>query len=176
MQEILIALAIGILIGAVGLYFFFRKSHLSNHPTLSSSTYSSQEVESLLFKAGYTIVTKQPKASILTTIDDKEHLGTLNTDYIVQKEKEKYVVVVKTGQEAGDPLDPIFRRRLIELQAAYGTKALLMVDPNEGSVHSVNFRFVRERNLDGIFRVFIGAFIIGVIIGIIWMLVQLHLF
>lgn len=176
MQEVLIALAVGVLIGAIGLYFFYRKSHLSNHPTLSSSSYSSQEVESLLFKSGYTIVTKQPKASILTTIDNKEHLGTLETDYIVQKEKEKFVVMVKTGQEAGDPLDPIFRRRLIELQAAYGTKAVLLVDPNEGSVHSVSFRYIREKSLDAFFRVLLGVFIVGVIIGIIWMMVQLHLF
>jgi hypothetical protein len=176
MREVLIALAIGILIGAIGLYFILRKRQPSNHSVINSSLYSSEQVESLLFKAGYSIVTKQPKATIVTTIDEKDHLGTLEADYLVEKEKQKYIVLVKSSQKVADPLDPIYRRRLIELQTAFGNVELLLVDPNEASVHSVSFRFIRERSIDGFFRVLIGIFIVATIIGIIWMMVQLRLF
>ncbi|MDI6731790.1 MAG: hypothetical protein QME05_04350 [Candidatus Margulisbacteria bacterium] len=177
MREVLTALVVGIFIGALLLYLWYKKAQrFSNPSTQQSISYSPQEVESLLFKAGYTIVTKQPKATIITEIDGKEHLGTLEADYLVAKEKRQYVVFIKTSQGTSDPLEPVFRRRLVELQTAFGTEALLLVDPEAGEVEEISFRFPRERRIDGLFRLLIAVFIVAVVIGIIWMLVQLRLF
>ena len=176
MQEVLIALVVGILVGALVIYLWLNKAHRYNASSNRPVSYSPQEVESLLFKAGYTIVTKQPKASVITEIDGKEHLGTLESDYLVEKAKQKFIVLVKAGQGPIDPLEPVFRRRLVELQTAFGTEALLLVTPEAGEIEEIAFRFPHERSIDGLFRVLIGVFIVAVVIGIIWMMVQLRLF
>lgn len=176
MPELVAALLFGIFVGGLAIFWWLKKTHRLDTLSRYPNSYSPQAVESLLFKAGYLIVAKQPKASIITEVDGKEHLGTLEADYLVAKGKEKDMVFVKTGQVALDPLEPIFRRRLVELQTVFGTEALLLVDPEAGSIQEIAFRFPRERSIDGLFRVLLGVFIVFVIIGIIWMLVQLRLF
>lgn len=140
------------------------------------STSPKDNSENLLRKAGYQILGKNQKESVLVRVDGKDHLGSLEAEYTVRKGGKSYVVVVKRGEGVFDPTEPIFRRKLIEYDRAFGLKGILLVDPEEGEIHEVSFKFPRERGIDFYFQFFIALFIIFVLIGIIWLMVQARLF
>ena len=75
-----------------------------------------------------------------------------------------------------DPNEPTLRRRILEHHRVFSQDGVLVLDPNQGRIHSVNFRFPREWNVDKLFRMLIGLFIILGVIGIIWMLAAIKLF
>ncbi len=133
------------------------------------------EAERILRSAGYEIVDRQPKVTIIIGVNGQDHAGYLQADYLVKRAKEKFVVVVKQG-EGNDPTEPIFRRKLLELEHVFAPDGLLLLDLNEGRIDRVEFAFPRERNLDRFFRGLIWLFIILGALGIIWLLVTIRLF
>lgn len=133
------------------------------------------EVERILEAAGYEIVSRQPKATVITGVNDQEHVGSLEADFLVKKNKEQYLVLVKQG-EGNDPTEPVFRRKLLELDYVFAPSGLLLLDPSEGRIDRVKFSFPRERNLDVFFRGLIWLFIILGGLGIIWLMVTIRLF
>ena len=141
---------------------------------LSIST--KDEAGKLLKKHGFQILGKNQKESILVNLDGKDHLGSLEAEYTAEKKGKKFVVVVKRGEGSFDPTDPVFRRKLIEYDRAFGLKGILLVDPEAGEIHSVSFKFPRERGLDFYFQFLIALFIIFGVIGIIWLMIAVRLF
>lgn len=137
--------------------------------------FSEKEVEGFLQRAGYEILGKKQRETVITNIDGKDRFGYIEADYTVRKGRKKYVVVVQSGVEAVDPNEPMLRRKLLEHDHVFSPDALLVLDLSRGEIHEVSFRFPRERSLDFFFRFLIALFIILTIVGIIWMLVQLHL-
>jgi hypothetical protein len=53
---------------------------------------------------------------------------------------------------------------------------LLILDPASGQLTPIAFQFPNPRNIDSFFQVITVIFVIMVIIGIIWLLVQSRLF
>ena len=137
--------------------------------------FSAREAESLLQRSGYRIYGKKQKETIITVVDGKEHLGYVEADYLAGKNKKKYPVLVHVGEGSPDPNEPVLRRRILEHQQAFFRQGVLVLDPAQGRIHLVNFRFPREWNLDQLFRALIGLFIILGVIGIIWMLTAIKL-
>jgi hypothetical protein len=175
MQELFFAVIAGVLIGALLMWFWLRRRESLSSSVAPALAYSPKDVETFLQKSGYTIKTKRPKGSIITTINGKEHLGSCETDYLVTKNNKYYAVVVKSGAGPNDVLEENLRCRLIEQAAAFAVNAVLFVDLSSQEIQEVTFRFPQEKNLDTPFQVLIGIFIVLVIIGIIWMMVQLRL-
>jgi len=136
---------------------------------------SQKDAEKLLKRAGFRIKQKKPRKTVMTVIDGKEHVGYLETDYIVRKDKRNYVVMVHSGIGEVDPNEPNYRRHLLEHDRVFKQDALLVVDLTKGRLHTVQFRFPHEYSLDFFFRFLIAVFIISLIIGIIWMLATLKL-
>lgn len=140
------------------------------------STSPRDEVEKLLRRSGYQILGKNQKEIIIAYIDGKDHLGDLAAEYTVRKAGKSYVVVTKSGEGEFDPTEPALRRRLIEYDRTFGLNGVLIVDPQEGKIHEVRFKFPRERGIDFYFQFIIALFILLVVIGIIWLMVNLKLF
>ncbi|MBI5078929.1 hypothetical protein HZB08_02795 [Candidatus Saganbacteria bacterium] len=132
-------------------------------------------VENSLKQAGYQILGKQPKEGIIIRVDGKEHLGSLSADYTARKDGKSYVVVVKKGEGDFDAADPALRRRLIEYDRAFGLNGVLLIDPEEGEIHKIGFKFPRERNFDFYLQFAAALFIISAVIGIIWLLARVRL-
>jgi hypothetical protein len=133
-------------------------------------------VENQLKRHGYQILGKNQKESILVNVDGRESLGSLEAEFTVEKAGKKYVVVVKRGDGSFDPTDPVFRRKLIELDRAFGLNGIILVDPEAAEIHAVGFKFPRERGLDFYFQFFSALFIIAIVVGIIYLMVQVKLF
>lgn len=134
-----------------------------------------RSAENFLRQVGYQILGKRQKGAIITCIDGKDHLGSLEAEYTARKDGKNYVVIVRGGEGEWDPAEPALRRRLLEYDRVFGLNGVLLVDPSEGTIHAVNFKFPRERGIDFYFQ-FLGAlFLILLIIGIIWLLVKVKL-
>jgi hypothetical protein len=99
----------------------------------------------------------------------------LEADYEVAREKQKYIVVVKTSTGTAEASDPLWRRRLLEAAQVFGRRWVLFVDPEQAEIQAVTFRFPKEKGLEVIFRWLIGLFIILLVFAIIWLLVNAHL-
>ena len=77
---------------------------------------------------------------------------------------------------SGDPTEPELRRKLIEYDRVFGLSGVLLIDPEKNEIQEVVFKIPRERGLDFYFQ-FLGAvFLILLVIGIIWLMVQMRLF
>lgn len=134
------------------------------------------EIEKLLKKSGFQILGKNQKETVIVRVDGKDHLGSLEAEYTVRKDGKSYVVVAKRGEGNFDPTEPALRRALIEYDRVFGLNGVLLVDPEEGKIHKVSFKFPRERGIDFYFQFFIALFIIAAVIGIIWLMATIKLF
>ena len=173
---IILSLIVGIILGFIFFLILMRRVATRQAPKTSEvPAYSEKEVENLLLRHGYQIEQKRPRQNILTIIDGREHFGYIEADYQVKKHKNTYLVLVKTQSSSFDPNEPISRRKLLEIDYAFSPQAILWVDPDQAEVHEVNFSFPQERGIDVFFRWLIILFIILLIIGIIWLLVQARL-
>lgn len=175
--QVAISLSIGIVLGALLFYIFssFLASRKAQTQSLAPR-FSEKDAESLLRKAGFGILGKGLKETIITNVDGKDHFGYLEADYTVRKNRKTYVVVVRVGEESADPAEPGLRRKLLEFKRVFSPDGILILDLNNGGIHEVGFRFPHERDIDFFFRFLMGLFLILAVAGIIWMMVQLRLF
>lgn len=141
-----------------------------------STSPKNSEAEKLLKKNGYEILARNKKESIVVRYNGKEHFGSLEADYVVRKAKKQFVVFEKKGETPFDPTEPALRRKLIEFERVFGLNGILLVDPDEGEINPVTFKFPKDRGLDFYFQFLAALCIIGVVIGIIWLMVWVKLF
>ncbi|MFH1576186.1 MAG: hypothetical protein ABID35_01435 [Candidatus Margulisiibacteriota bacterium] len=176
-STILLSILIGVVIGLL-LFFLLGKIWGRSGKTAEGevSRFSEKEAESLLRRAGFQILGKKRRETVITVIDGKDHFGYLEADYIVRKNRRKYAVAVHIGEGSPDPNEPSLRRRLLEYDRGFALDGQLVLDLNRGEIHTVRFKFPREWNIDAFFRLLIAVFIIFLVIGIIWVLVTLKLF
>jgi hypothetical protein len=172
----IISILAGVILGALLFYFISKLLSRGKYVAAPSGIrFSESEAEGLLQKAGYQILGKRQKETVIARIDGKDHFGYIEADYTVRKNKRKYVAVVHSGEGEPDPNEPSYRRRLLEYDRVFSPEALLVLDLNQGEIHEVSFSFPRERGIDFFFRFLIALFIILMVVGIIWLLVQLRL-
>lgn len=176
MQVVLLSVLIGLVLGAF--LFYVLSSWTRGKQEIQSAVprFSEKDAEAILRKAGFSILGKHQKETIITNIDGKDHFGYVEADYTVKKDRRSYAVVVHSGEGSADPNEPNFRRVLLEHNRAFSGDGILVLDLNKGELHEVYFRFPHERNIDFFFRFLSGLFIVLLVIGIIWLLVTLKLF
>ncbi|MFH1825805.1 MAG: hypothetical protein ABH823_00750 [bacterium] len=176
-EQLLFPILIGVIAGGV---LFFLLSKLFGRKEIAPASniprFSEQDAERLLKNAGYTILGKRQKETVITRVDGKDHLGYLEADYTVRGGRNRYVVVVHTGEGAADPNEQNFRRRLMEYSRVFSGHAVLVLDLNKGEIHEVSFKFPHERNIDFFFQFLLAIFFIVVALGAVWVLVTLKLF
>lgn len=175
-EALIIPLIIAVIIGLLLFLLLIRRWHNNNESADHAPRFDEKAVEDLLKKSGYKILGKYVKESIITNIEGKDHFNYLEADYLVEQLKDKYVVVVKTGEGPTDANEATMRRRLLEFHRVFRSKGIILLDPHDAELHRVTFRFPHERNLDFFFNFLVGVFIVATVVGIIWMLVTLKLF
>ncbi|MFH1361542.1 MAG: hypothetical protein ABIH69_02670 [bacterium] len=172
----LIWLGIGLVLGAL-LFFVFHRLMIRGKYVAQSDKplFSEKEAENLLKKNSYVIIGRRLRETVITNINGSDHFGYIQADYLVEKLKKRFPVLVFAGEGSPDPNEENFRRRLLELDKAYRLDGVLVLNLNKMEIYQTRFRFPRERNIDFYFRFLGGLFIIAAVIGIIWLLVHMGL-
>ena len=97
----------------------------------------------MLRRAGFRIVARQARTWWSPRIDGEPFETELRADYLVEAEGELFVAEVKTGDEAPRLATAATRRQLLEyhvaFSAAYGARGVLLVCPELGRIHRVEF-------------------------------------
>jgi Holliday junction resolvase-like predicted endonuclease len=101
----------------------------------------------MLRAEGYTIVAVQVRTWWSPIVDGEPHEIELRADYLVELDGELLVAEVKTGDEAPRIATAATRRQLLEYHVAfavaYGAEGVLLVCPELGTIHRVEFPLPR---------------------------------
>jgi Holliday junction resolvase-like predicted endonuclease len=97
----------------------------------------------LLRRAGFRIVARQARTRWAPLIDGEPLETELRADYLVEAHGELLVAEVKTGNEAPSLATAATRRQLLEYCVAFDVDGVLLVCPERGSIHRVEFPLPR---------------------------------
>jgi hypothetical protein len=93
----------------------------------------------MLKRAGFRIVARQARTWWAPLVDGEPHETELRADYLVESDGELLVAEVKTGDEAPRLTTAATRRQLLEYLVAFGVDGVLLVCPERGTIHRVEF-------------------------------------
>jgi len=103
----------------------------------------------MLRRAGFRIVAVQARTRWAPLIDGEPHETELRADYLVEAHGELLVAEVKTGDVAPSLSTAATRRQLLEYHVAFAADGVLLVCPELGSIHRVEFpQLTRARFID----------------------------
>ncbi|MBI5699304.1 hypothetical protein HZC35_03215 [Candidatus Saganbacteria bacterium] len=129
------------------------------------------ETENLLVRNGYRILSRDKKRPLLIKADGQSHLSEITAELLVEKEKAGYAVL---SGPVLDPTDTVLRRRLTETAFVFKTPHLLYVDLENHKIHKIGLELPRPES-EAFLLYLVALFIILIIAGIIWLLIQLKL-
>jgi hypothetical protein len=103
------------------------------------------EAAALLRRAGFRIVAVQARTRWAPLIDGVPHETELRADYLVEAGGELLVAEVKTGDVAPKLSTAATRRQLLEYHVAFAADGVLLVCPELGAIHRIEFPRVTRR-------------------------------
>lgn len=165
----------GAVIGSI-FFFFAGRALLSMKMSrrVELAQFSEKEAEELLKKKGFRIIGKQKQADIVTYIDGKPNLGFVRADFLVEKNGKKFVAEVKAGELVSDPTEPSTRRQLLEYKFAYKPYGILLVNMLDKSIHKIDFELPSYAE-DKIFKLILGALVVIIVLGILWIFASIKI-
>lgn len=98
-----------------------------------------QVAREILTRYGFTIVSHQHREQSHFYVDRERVSIEVRLDFVVEKEGQRYVAEVKTGQHAPDPSWPATRRQLLEYALIFPDWPILLVDVPAQKVHLIEF-------------------------------------
>jgi hypothetical protein len=93
----------------------------------------------LLADAGYLVIDEQACLTWTVHCDGAPVAIELRCDAIVTRDGRRLVAEVKTGDHAPSLATAATRRQLLEYAVAYRADGVLLVDPEAGAIHEVDF-------------------------------------
>ena len=102
----------------------------------------------MLRRAGFRIVAAQARTRWAPRIDGEPQPTELRADYLVEALGELLVAEVKTGDAAPNLTTAATRRQLLEYHVAFAADGVLLVCPERGAIHRIEFPFDRARRAD----------------------------
>ena len=97
------------------------------------------QAAALLEAAGFTIVERQARVTWAPLVDGRPVPMELRADYLVELGTELLVAEVKTGELAPSLRTAATRRQLLEYSIAFGADGVLLVIPELGTIHRIEF-------------------------------------
>ncbi|HEX7842856.1 MAG TPA: hypothetical protein VF469_35525, partial [Kofleriaceae bacterium] len=90
-------------------------------------------------RAGFRIVAEQARTFWTPLVDGEPHRTELRADYLVEARGELLVAEVKTGEAAPSLATAATRRQLLEYHVAFAADGVLLVCPERGAIHRIEF-------------------------------------
>lgn len=98
------------------------------------------DAAAMLRRAGFRIVARQARTWWSPIVDGEPQEIEVRADYLVEADGELLVAEVKTGDEAPQLSTAATRRQLLEYHVAFAVDGVLLVCPERGAIHRVEFR------------------------------------
>ncbi len=97
-----------------------------------------ERAEELLERAGFKVLESQPEYQVRLQVGWQEHRASIRPDFLVRRRGRRFIVEVKSGRSAPDPLNRHTRRQLREYWAVLPFPVLLL-DAETGVLRGVDF-------------------------------------
>ena len=97
------------------------------------------DAAALLRRAGFRIVARQARTRWAPIVDGEPLETELRADYLVEADGELLVAEVKTGDAAPSLATAATRRQLLEYHIAFAADGVLLVCPERGAIHRIEF-------------------------------------
>ncbi len=98
-----------------------------------------KEAAAFLRNQGYHIIDQQVEKDIEVIVDAIPRGARVRADYLAQRGGRLYLVEVKTGRQAPDPLFPATRRQLFEYAHVFDVDGILLLDMESRVLREVVF-------------------------------------
>jgi hypothetical protein len=136
---IIVALVLCVLVMAMRLWWWQGRGHRRAVRRAARAGRGEVEAEALLEAHGYTVLERQVRCLWWICVDGEEEEVELRADLLVEREGNRFIAEVKTGQRAPDPAFPPTRRQLLEYRLAFDPYGVLLVDVEAGDIYEVDF-------------------------------------
>jgi len=123
------------------------------------------KVTKILKRYGYKVRGIQPSLSMAMVIDHRKVSYQVRPDAVAKKKGLWYLVEVKTGRTATNPVFTETRRQLLEYYYSMPIDGVLLVNADAGTVHSIRFSGRNTKSHQHWCRLFF-FFLLGAITGI----------
>jgi len=134
-------LILGIILGGFFFYYFSKKiKSIRIKKTLAGAKKAERDAISFLNNEGYKIVDIQQKQPIVLYIDGKPYSSYVQVDFIVKKNRKKYIVEVKTGKKTR-ATTALVRRQLLEYYLVFNPQGILLLDMDKGTLKRIEFEW-----------------------------------
>lgn len=146
MAESLVAFASGLLVGVGGLTLRTkfatklrdRRAKKAARAARERTLQRNEAAEALLKSRGYKIVARDAPASYAVTLDGEPLVVNVAADFLIEQDSKRFVAEVRVGAAA--TLETAATRwQFLEQQHAFGTRSVLVVDPDANSLSVVRF-------------------------------------
>jgi hypothetical protein len=97
------------------------------------------DAEALVNSMGYRVIARQERCVWWIEVDGVREEVELRADLILEKDGDRFVAEVKTGELAPDPAYPPTRRQLLEYSLAFAPYTVLLIDVEQAEVMTVRF-------------------------------------
>jgi hypothetical protein len=93
----------------------------------------------LLERAGFRVIARYARTRWAPLVDGEPCETEIVADYLVERDGQRLVAEVKTGEDAPRLETAATRRQLLEYSVAFGVDGVLLVVPEAGAVRRVEF-------------------------------------
>ena len=157
-------LVLGIIFGALFVYYLTKLWYSYKiKQRLKVAKRAEKDAKKFLEQQGYTIIATQLRIPIITKIDGRNYKNHIKADFIVKKERRKYVVEVKTGEQVERPTSADIRRQLLEYYLIYRTDGVLLLDMTNKKLYNIDFQLKPPSYINK-YLTHVAAMMIGAII------------
>ena len=134
-------LILGLILGIIAFYYL-RKTwfRIRLNRKMGRARRAETAAVKVLQQQGYQIIDIQKRVPIVTLMDGSPYNNWVQADFIVEKRGRRYVVDVKTGEQATKVTNSATRRQLLEYYLIYRPDGILLLDMEYGKLREVNFQ------------------------------------
>jgi len=98
-----------------------------------------EDAVTLLEEHGYSILDGQASDENVFLVDGEETSSAVRADYIAEKDGQRFVVEVKSGDSAPSPTHSATRRQLLEYEHVFRPDGLILADMTAGVLKLIEF-------------------------------------
>ena len=125
-----------------------------------------RDAAGLLEARGFEVLGHQVRQAWALTVDGRDLQLSLVADYIVERDGQRWVAEVKTGERSLDLHHGPTRRQLLEYRHAFGVEGVLLVDAEGQTLRDVRFQgTLASRRTRGV-RMFLAGVVVGLALAL----------
>lgn len=134
---------LAIIITVVIVYYMFKQGVEKPTPLKRKDVSALRYLE----EKGYSYSHERTSTGVTMMINEKAHKFSVSANFAVKKDGSRYLVFLRSSEDAERLNNPVLRNRLLLLASLYGPRGILFVNPESDKIQEVTFSYNRRNPL-----------------------------